>query len=76
MYTHWAIVLALPIKLYSCLSFSSNKHFIQTEEGDCAGSVSRTEKLEEEKKLLRVELNRCVEKVHFFFFLRCCTNGF
>ncbi|XP_060782186.1 ninein isoform X2 [Neoarius graeffei] len=35
----------------------------QTEEGDCAGSVSRTEKLEEEKKLLRVELNRCVEKM-------------
>ncbi|MCI4376286.1 hypothetical protein PGIGA_G00186490 [Pangasianodon gigas] len=28
-----------------------------------AASVSRTEKLEEEKKLLRAELNRCVEKM-------------
>lgn len=66
MCTHWAIVLALPIKLYSCLSSSSNKHFIQIKEGDFAASVSRTEKLEEEKKLLRAELNRCVEKVHTF----------
>ncbi|XP_026796566.3 ninein isoform X3 [Pangasianodon hypophthalmus] len=39
---------------------SSNERS-ETEAG--AASVSRTEKLEEEKKLLRAELNRCVEKM-------------
>ncbi|KAF5901596.1 ninein isoform X2, partial [Clarias magur] len=36
---------------------------VEIEEGGFAASVCRTEKLEEEKKLLRAELNRCVEKM-------------
>lgn len=35
----------------------------EIKDGSFAASVSRTEKLEEEKKLLRTELNRCVEKM-------------
>ncbi|KAI5107908.1 ninein isoform X1 [Silurus meridionalis] len=35
----------------------------EIKEVDYAASVRRTEKLEEEKKLLRAELNRCVEKM-------------
>ncbi|XP_058242012.1 ninein isoform X1 [Hemibagrus wyckioides] len=35
----------------------------EIEEGDFAASHSKTEKLEEEKKLLRAELNHCVEKM-------------
>ncbi|XP_060728710.1 ninein isoform X2 [Tachysurus vachellii] len=41
---------------------SSNERS-EIEEGDFAASNSRTKKLEEEKKLLRAELNRCVEKM-------------
>lgn len=55
----------LTIKHSLCLS-TFNIHIIQIEEGDFAASNNRTKKLEEEKKLLRAELNRCVEKVHFF----------
>lgn len=65
---HRATISALPIKLYSC-SLSSNNHIIQIEEGDFAASHHKTEKLEEEKKLLRAELNHCVEKVHAFYML-------
>ncbi|XP_053358384.1 ninein isoform X1 [Clarias gariepinus] len=36
---------------------------VEIEEGGFASPVGRTEKLEEEKKLLRAELNRCVEKM-------------
>ncbi|KAF4090474.1 hypothetical protein AMELA_G00052550 [Ameiurus melas] len=35
----------------------------EIKDGAFAASVSRTEKLEEDKKLLRTELNRCVEKM-------------
>ncbi|GAA6111066.1 ninein isoform X2 [Tachysurus ichikawai] len=41
---------------------SSNERS-EIEEGDFAASNNRTKKLEEEKKLLRAELNRCVEKM-------------
>lgn len=54
-----------PLSFTNVLSFPNN-HIMQIEEGDFAASLGKTEKLEEEKKLLRAELNRCVEKVLAF----------